>query len=77
MEGNFITHRGYNGNIWFSSSVILTVCVTVSNIKVLTFSYTHSYLSLFIIIATLGLYTLAVYIVNLMSSSDLYSLFIK
>ena len=71
LEGNFVNKEGRVMDLWCSGALILGLCVTIANFKILTFSHSHSLLSLGIIGGSIGVYVLSIALVNYVSSSDL------
>jgi len=75
LESNFITDEGRILDLWSTGALILGLCVVIANFKILTFSHNHSFISLFIIFGSIGVYILSFLLVNYVSSSDLFSIF--
>jgi phospholipid-transporting ATPase len=75
IEGNFITSGGLVLDIWATGALILGTNVVIANFKILTFSFIHSLTGLFFIIASIGVYILSFYIVNVVSGDNLYTYF--
>jgi len=75
LEGNFVNKEGRTMDLWCSGALILGLCVTISNFKILTFSHGHSFLSLGIIAGSIGIYVLSIALVNYVASSDLHERF--
>jgi len=75
LEDNFVTDKGRVLDLWSSGALILGLCVAVSNLKVLTFSHSHSFITLFVIFGSIVVYILSFVVVNYLSTSDLYYIF--
>jgi len=75
MESNFVSHDGYEVDLWISGAMIFGLIVVMVNLKILTFSYSNTPLSLFILICSILLYIFSVAVVNFIISSDIYKEF--
>ena len=63
--------NGYISDFWMSGVFIFTACVVIVNFKIAIFSYSMTVISIVAIVLSLGLYTLAYSIVNLLSGNEL------
>jgi len=73
LERNFPTNDGYQVDIWISGTMIFGLVVVISNLKILTFSYSETPVTLFVVWGSIILYVISVAIVNAMTSSELYN----
>lgn len=64
LEISFVNENGLTFNFWESSTMIYTLVVLTTNIQIIIFSNTHNFLSVFCLVASIGLYplTLLIYV---------------
>jgi hypothetical protein len=70
-----VSDEGYTVDIWITGAMIFGLVVVICNFKILTFSYTNTPISLFIVIGSIVLYIFSVAVVNFILSSDIYQKF--
>ena len=68
----FRGQEGYKLGFWQAGITAFGQCVLVANLKVLLFSYSHSKLSIFVLVGSYLIYIITFAIVNSLSSSELY-----
>ncbi len=60
---------------WASGTMVFGMCVVVVNLKVLIFSNTHNFVSIVMIVGSLGIYLLSLAISNYVISNETYLLY--
>jgi len=76
LNGFHIEEAGYNGSFWMSSAILYAVVVIDANIYVLQVTYTHTWVSTALVIASILSYFLLFWLENLFTwSGPMYTIF--
>jgi len=59
-------------DIWITGTLIFGMVVVISNFKILTFSFSETPVTLFVVWGSIVVYIISALIVNYMESSELY-----
>ena len=72
IERNFVNEDGLTQEFWETGTMIFGQCVLIANLKILGFSHTHNFLSIFVVVMSLLFYVFSLLIINNYKNSDLY-----